>query len=372
MSGYIRLGVRTLAAELESDGDGRFQAPGLREGEYRVEIPKANHLSATVQTHLAEAEQLQLPIRLVRCGVIEGQVLDVNRNPVRGAHVFVLRSDRGPLRAELNPGRFSPVNDSGRYRLFNLPPGQYVIAAADGSNTVSVGSTGRGYLVPGLGSGVAYYPSSDRPQTFTIASGQEFRKRRFHPRCQRISTRLRVRLSGADPDLTVRAFGFPLLRQISPLSRLPSLKRMRTGVSGWRVCRRAPMFCLRQVRRSGGAVGARSFRAIRFMLAYPLTIGSQDVEGIRVTPEKGRSATVKSRGACDRLLGQGRACIVGLGRLGREPGAALAYFVHEQSDPSKIRRLRGTTFLCRDWVSNLRCAGRIKFSTLRHRMAHLC
>src|SRR5262245_53207245 len=64
-----RAGQRLLAAELETDLEGRFSAAGLPPGEYRIEAAKANYISATVRRNgLAD----NLTIRLVRCGVISG------------------------------------------------------------------------------------------------------------------------------------------------------------------------------------------------------------------------------------------------------------------------------------------------------------
>src|ERR1700687_4872749 len=34
----VKVGVRGLQADLETDGDGRFDAPELSEGEYKIEI----------------------------------------------------------------------------------------------------------------------------------------------------------------------------------------------------------------------------------------------------------------------------------------------------------------------------------------------
>ena len=306
-----KIGVRTLAAELESDGDGRFQAPGLPEGEYRIEISKANHIPATLRTKLAEAEQLQFPIRVIRCGVIEGQVLDVNRNPIRGAHVFVLRSDRGPIRAELNAGRFSAVSDSGRYRLFDLPPGQYVIATAYGSNTVSVGSTGRGYLVPGLGSGVSYYPSNDRPQTFTIASGQEFRNVDFTilPTNQ-YSVSGNVESSGSGSN------GARFWVSLAPANQ-PAIAVAVTPANADGSFRLEGLPSGSYILFTSGPSIARSSRGAELpsqplYARVPITIGSQDVEGIRITPEKGRSATINLTAPPAGCAGKGELVLLGL------------------------------------------------------------
>src|SRR5215510_10918503 len=67
-----RTGQKTLAAHLETDGSGRFHAENLPDGEYRIEASKPNYIGASLQMN-GVASGLQ--IRLVRCGVISGQVL---------------------------------------------------------------------------------------------------------------------------------------------------------------------------------------------------------------------------------------------------------------------------------------------------------
>jgi 5-hydroxyisourate hydrolase-like protein (transthyretin family) len=68
-----KTGQRTLAADLETDSSGRFRAPGLGDGEYRIETAKANFIGATVRLASIAGGLL---IRMVRYGVITGQVVD--------------------------------------------------------------------------------------------------------------------------------------------------------------------------------------------------------------------------------------------------------------------------------------------------------
>jgi len=66
------------------------------------------------------------------------------------------------------------VDEHGRYRLYNLLPGNYVVAVAYGASTIAAGSTGRAAVRPGLGSGALFYPDSAQPQCFTISGGEEY------------------------------------------------------------------------------------------------------------------------------------------------------------------------------------------------------
>ena len=51
-----RIGQPTLAAELDTDGEGRFRAPGLPDGEYRIEA----NLSGWTQEQFTDAELSEL------------------------------------------------------------------------------------------------------------------------------------------------------------------------------------------------------------------------------------------------------------------------------------------------------------------------
>ena len=169
-------GVRTLAADLETDREGRFRAPGLPAGEYRIEVSKPSHVATAMQVQLVPGAPVVF--RLVRCGTITGKVIDSQNRPVRGANVrAILKPAEGPLRISdnLGRGRFATVSDAGDYRLYDLPPGQYVLTVTWGASTVNVGSSGNETIDPAVGSGVLYFPTNGRPQTFTISGGEEFR-----------------------------------------------------------------------------------------------------------------------------------------------------------------------------------------------------
>src|ERR1043165_6330877 len=123
-----RIGQRTLAAHLETDGNGNFRAANLPDGEYRIEATKANYIGAKV--HLA-ALGPTIAIRLVRCGVISGRVLDGQGQVVLGASIYVLiktgNAAHRPLTISQGGTFFSyaRVDDQGNYRVHGLPPGEY-------------------------------------------------------------------------------------------------------------------------------------------------------------------------------------------------------------------------------------------------------
>jgi hypothetical protein len=170
-----KTGQQTLAAHLETDSSGRFRAAGLGDGEYRIAATKANFIGATV--HLASIAG-GLLIRLVRCGVIAGQVVDAQGQAILGVTVYAMPKPlNGPLMpfSAPAPGSYTRVDERGQYRLYGLPPGEYAVVAAYGASTAMFGSSGGAEVRSGIGSGVQVYPSNLRPQFFAVAGGELYR-----------------------------------------------------------------------------------------------------------------------------------------------------------------------------------------------------
>ena len=161
-----KIGQSILAAARGTDADGTFQALNLSAGEYRIEVSKPNYLPATLRLRLPLAATSGLRIRLVRLGVISGRVTDADGRPTRGSRVFVmLKPALGlPLQAF---GNSYAVDDSGRYRIYNLPPGEYAVAVS----SASFSDFSR--------SGLYYYPRNGQPRFFTFSGGEEYRDVNF-------------------------------------------------------------------------------------------------------------------------------------------------------------------------------------------------
>ena len=161
-----RIGQSILAADRGTDTDGMFQALNLSAGEYRIEVSKPNYLPATLKLRLPVTAASGLQIRLVRLGVISGRVTDADGRPTRGSRVFVML--KPALGLPLQPfGNSNAVDDTGRYRMYNLPPGEYAVAVS----SVSFNDFSR--------SGLYYYPRNGQPRFFTFRGGEEYRDINF-------------------------------------------------------------------------------------------------------------------------------------------------------------------------------------------------
>jgi hypothetical protein len=176
----LRTGSAGLTADLETDGQGRFQAAEIPSGEYRIEVLKPNYSAATVRLRSGNPAVI---VRLVRCGVVSGQVTDQAGQPLRGATVYTMTkpADGGPPRPFANHGPASQVrvDDRGKFLIHSLPPGQYAFAVTYGASSAFASSNGSASPAAGVGSGVLFFPNNTRPRFFTVSGGEDFQDVNF-------------------------------------------------------------------------------------------------------------------------------------------------------------------------------------------------
>ena len=165
---FHKSGLHELAADLETDRDGRFRAEGLAAGEYSVEVSKPNFVTATLKLRVPLAG---LELRLVRYAVIAGQARDADGKPLEGrvfsptgrttgsARIAILV--KRPGSEELEAVRTVALAEGGRYRIFDLPPGRYAV--------------GLWWAGLSAGSGAQLYPDNANPRFFTVSGGEDYR-----------------------------------------------------------------------------------------------------------------------------------------------------------------------------------------------------
>jgi hypothetical protein len=157
----LRLGETRLAADLDTDSSGRFQAD-VPAGDYRLSFSKPNYVDTELRLVVPQAgSAFDFPVRLVRHAVITGRVTDAQSRAVRGAFVLAMRRPVGGER--LQPSRPVQTDERGEYRLHGLGPGEYAVA-------VSLAA-----FRTGVGAGAWLYPTNSQPTFFAIAGGEEYR-----------------------------------------------------------------------------------------------------------------------------------------------------------------------------------------------------
>ena len=174
-------GASAVAAEVETDAEGRFDVPGLAEGDYRIEVSKRNFVSSVSHLRLPPGGE-GLTLWLVRCGSISGRVADQGGEPVSGATVFVFPkpAEGEPLIRASGAARSARVNEKGEYRVSSLPPGEYAVAVSwSGSDIVRsrmrIGAT----TAAKFGSGLLFYPGNAQIEFVNVSGGAERRSTDF-------------------------------------------------------------------------------------------------------------------------------------------------------------------------------------------------
>ena len=124
-----------------SDDDGRFTLTGLSPGEWQVTVQKSGYFPWRIgqqrpfeippPVKIAPRQRLTAEIPLSRGGVITGRVFDENGEPIAGLQVKVYRARmaQGYRRLE-SVGVADRTDDTGAYRIYALPPGDYYVAAS--------------------------------------------------------------------------------------------------------------------------------------------------------------------------------------------------------------------------------------------------
>ncbi len=152
------------------DAQGRFSFSGLQPATYRLTAFKVGLASARAglvnSGHVVTVAPGKVPPKVVlelqRTGTIAGRISDLQGDPIRGLTVFAFPID---VKSLDDPGgeraRLWVTDDTGSFRIFGLPPGEYVIAAAWAEDIVDyLGILPRSGVEPTRGYGMTYYPGT--------------------------------------------------------------------------------------------------------------------------------------------------------------------------------------------------------------------
>lgn len=130
-----------LIVDAVSDDEGRFQLNDLPAGQWRVTVAKGGYFTWQIGQRrpfdppapiaLARGQRVRADVGLSRGGVIAGRVYDNRGEPMAGLRVRVYRARmaNGYRRLE-DVGAADQTDDTGAYRIFGLPSGDYYVAAS--------------------------------------------------------------------------------------------------------------------------------------------------------------------------------------------------------------------------------------------------
>ena len=134
-----------------TDDRGRFQFPGLRAGRYLVSATKDAWVPTSYGAKrpmrpgsaipIADGQQAAIVVRMLRGSVITGVVLDHANQPAAQTVVHAMRYVMQNGERRLTPaGTGGVTDDRGVYRIFSLPPGDYVVRAATQNSMLNASS----------------------------------------------------------------------------------------------------------------------------------------------------------------------------------------------------------------------------------------
>lgn len=169
---------------VSTGSDGRYEITELKADSYRVTASKSGYLALDygqrrplergVELRLTEGQVVQdIDVTLPRGGAIAGRITDENGDPLEGVGLRLLQSGYRGGRKGLFPVsgvRPRRTDDSGRYRLFDVPPGDYVVVAVPPPNNPR--------FLPAknqIGYAATYYPGTPTPaeaQTVNVGLSQ--------------------------------------------------------------------------------------------------------------------------------------------------------------------------------------------------------
>ncbi len=131
----------------------RRSAPGYVPARYGAR----SATGAGLPLALAEGQVLKdLTITMTPQGIVSGKITDRNNDPIQGARVVAMTSgySRG-VRTLVLGSNNATTNDQGEFRIANLAPGRYYLAALDTRTTDLAANTGP---APAEGNVMTYYP----------------------------------------------------------------------------------------------------------------------------------------------------------------------------------------------------------------------
>jgi hypothetical protein len=165
-----------------TDDEGRYELSELPAGSFRIGAMKVGYsppddmrplavsgLDSGAAVDLADGQTRErVDIRLARWGSMTGHVFDELGDPLQGASVQLLqvRYQGGRRRLVGAGGASNPTDDLGRFRIYGVAPGQYIVSATVGGvQTADLPGYTRTYF-PGT-------PTASEAQFAALALSQE-------------------------------------------------------------------------------------------------------------------------------------------------------------------------------------------------------
>ena len=113
--------------EVIADRAGRVELAGIRDGQIALSLRHPRYVPVSIVLFPQGDNSQSLTVRLIRLGVVSGTLLGTDGTPLRNARIAALADFGGFFRRAGN--EMSRTDAAGQYRVYDLPIGQYAVAA---------------------------------------------------------------------------------------------------------------------------------------------------------------------------------------------------------------------------------------------------
>lgn len=289
-----------FSATTMADGTGRFEFTGVPPGAVSLIAEKVGYYNLSEGEDLAAQAELaarrhtldagatltDVTVRMSRAGVITGRILLPSGEPAVRMMIEVLRYGSTPMGRRLVPagrgGGPTVTDDTGSFRAFGLPPGDYFLAARP--NTMMMGPPG-GRDDTRDGVATTYYPG-----TTSLADAKALSVRSGDETTGVVLSMLPVALASVSGTVRTPAGVDPAtfsvgIGEVAPERLGTSVSMQRVGADGrFTVSRLAPGRYRLQVRDQGGP------SARYFAMAY-VDIRGENIDDVTLELRPGTTVT---------------------------------------------------------------------------------
>jgi len=291
-----RAGGRGAPISTVTGADGRFDIKNVDPARYQLNASKAGYVSMQYgqkapdepgrMLALAPGQTVRdISFQLPRGAVITGFVYDEDGEPIERAEIRAERYRYTEGKRRLGTVGFGQTDDRGKYRIYDLAPGEYYISASGG--TVSYGDSSS--YEP------TYYPGVTDPSQaspVTIQAGNEFPG--VDLTLQQVGAyHLRGRLTGAAMESAFARATIYLETPTDPMQDVSYWGDVKDALGDFEISGVRPG--------TYNLIARLSYKGKEYQARQQVTITDSDVDGIRcaLTPGAALTGVIQTEGRVD-------------------------------------------------------------------------